>query len=491
MSIGVQSYSELFNTLIAWDQYNNLWGLLNETGLITIPFIVLLTSHIIQAAKSDQGIATLAGVGTQRLLFELTGLCLIMVLAGVPWMKLDSHVLNFTPLCSDTPGKVYYPGNTDTTFDTVYAGKLPSQALVPPVWYASMSLSEGLTRGLKAAMPCYKNNYRQIQTELDTDKISDPLLKKEVGSFIGACYSSAVKKYLGTQNINLPTPLKSEVNSLGSSYFLNTHGYYDSLTSFDIIPNIPVDPMLKQNTCKAWWNTPIHGLHDRLKKEISPGFADYIKSFGNKEEATNKAIDTLVKNSVASPGLPDGMNSLTGALWEGKNYTSRYVGSTLGIAYNRFTFYPKMAVIIQSLPILQSYVLLAIYILLPIIMLITRFNLKTILVLCATIMSIIFWSFWWNLAEVVDRALIDAFFPLSEIGIDGGPQQMLVDMVATLMYIVLPILSTGLLSFAGIPAAGLVSGATGFIASNIGSAGEKAFGAASMVASAAKKYFSK
>ena len=42
MSIGVQSYPELYTMLLGWGLYDKLWQLLTQTGIAYVPFIGII-----------------------------------------------------------------------------------------------------------------------------------------------------------------------------------------------------------------------------------------------------------------------------------------------------------------------------------------------------------------------------------------------------------------------------------------------------------------
>ena len=59
--MGVSSYFEFLTTLFGWILYDNFWSVLADSGLVYVPFIVILFTNIVTSRRSgdDEGSAAL------------------------------------------------------------------------------------------------------------------------------------------------------------------------------------------------------------------------------------------------------------------------------------------------------------------------------------------------------------------------------------------------------------------------------------------------
>ena len=127
--------------------------------------------------------------------------------------------------------------------------------------------------------------------------------------------------------------------------------------------------------------------------------------------------------------------------------------ASVGLAWESNTYYTKMYLLVESLPIIQAYLLMACYIFLAIALPACRYRFSTVLSISFVIFSITFWSYLWELAKYVDTSMIHALNPMGgfqTITKDYGGTAGLTDMVAILMYIILPLFWSTFMGWAGI-----------------------------------------
>ena len=83
MSLGVQSFPELYTTLLGWKQYNSLWSIMTQTGLAFIPFIGLFIRNFIEPAKS-QSAKGASETSLKRIEIDLVVMILVIMFAAQP-----------------------------------------------------------------------------------------------------------------------------------------------------------------------------------------------------------------------------------------------------------------------------------------------------------------------------------------------------------------------------------------------------------------------
>ncbi|MFX5656426.1 conjugal transfer protein TraG N-terminal domain-containing protein, partial [Acinetobacter baumannii] len=80
-----------------------------------------------------------------------------------------------------------------------------------------------------AAIPC-GTDLRQMRMEIDATRINDPVLAQEVADFTHDCYGPARAK-LFMARPELDEAQMNDVTWIGSRFFTDTGGYYDSYRS--------------------------------------------------------------------------------------------------------------------------------------------------------------------------------------------------------------------------------------------------------------------
>ncbi len=110
------------------------------------------------------------------------------------------------------------------------------------------------------------------------DRIDDPVLAQEVADFTHDCYGPSRAKLF----MNRPTLGKDEMNDInwiGSSYFLETPGFYDPYHSPLPRPDWPYDTVRDAGfpevvsgggypTCRQWWSDSPQGLRTQLLEQV-------------------------------------------------------------------------------------------------------------------------------------------------------------------------------------------------------------------------------
>jgi len=255
----------------------------------------------------------------------------------------------------------------------------------------------------------------------------------------------AWSKYLKDKP-NLGKISKDDVQWLGSRYFLNTTGYYDSYFANQPIKGFE-DPQAGEEvrpSCKDWWQQYDVGLFSKLSEEIEPGVLRYLMANMDRAKAKELAIKKLLHASAtySQEGLLSPPEN-----WGTSGSIVSYVAANAGLLFKQISFYPKMYVLISALPLIQSILLCTIYLFLPLMITFSGFKVSVIKGAAFAIFSIIFWGFLWSLAGTFDDWLMKAMYPASG-GMAAGSHadKVVLDMVALGMYLGLPIIATTLMS---------------------------------------------
>lgn len=505
--MSVTGYLALYTTLLGWQQYQNLWNIAVGTGLIYLPFIsIVLTTTL--GPFTSMGAKDAAQIAVRRLIIQILIAFFVILFAAEPLIPLEPNVLHFEPRCSES-GKSVTPGHTGTTYDNTFP--VPTGVKVPMLWYFVMALANGVTHAASQGLTCSPLPYRELHTQLNTAQIQDPALRQETAQFYRNCYVPAYATYLSgqltpTQHAQVEASLtqngKEDIGWLGSHTFLSITGFYDAHKAPQPISDFAFDPQRDQEEsqvpnhslwgnpdCKSWWTDPQHGLAKRLKQTLPPSFwQQLLHSGGDPQQLQDATLKTLIHQDATHQqpvsALARGYESLndngTG------DYLSRFIGAPLGILQESLSFFPKLHLLINALPVIQGALLFAIYAFLGLAIPFSRYRIAFCVTGAIVLFSLIFCSFLWNLTAWFDDYLIQALYPkVGNVAGFGGVlndvsassvNELFVDMIIGTLYVILPLLWMGVMSWAGYHAGLYAMGFINTLSAPASHAGDKAGG---------------
>jgi hypothetical protein len=421
MSIGVQSYPELYTTLLGLRLYDKLWELLSQTGIVYIPFIGMILRNFSQSYVSHGGHA--AGPSALRTMeINLIVTIFLILFAVMPCIPFDARTISYTPQCESNADKTYFPGDTGTTYDKAFS--LPTESIkVPMWWYIVISVSEGMTNAANTMVSCVPN-LRKMVTVVDFAKISDSEVKHELQDFETMCYLPARMQFNKDKENNIYTHINrveadkkiygiTDTEWFGSHSFMDV--YYQDLKASHAVPGFPYDasqdinadareagqPAYGTPSCSDWWNDDVKGLKNRVYQSLPKSFYDDFNNYLNNEKTHDDVVKRIISNSTNGY---DNANSTIGD----NGYS--HVATIAGILYHQAEEYPKLYAVSQAAPIIQALLLLMIYVFLPFTFVFSAYNPSTFVTGAIIIFSIIFWGFIWHLVSWTDNALMQALY---------------------------------------------------------------------------------
>jgi len=418
MSIGVQSFPELYTTLMGWDLYDKMWSLLTQTGLAYLPFIGMIMRNVAQSYVSHHDTGKTA---LHNMEINLVTTLLIILFAVSPCIPLSAHTVSYSPSCGSDQSKTYYPGNTGTTYDNAFS--IPSDSITVPLWWFSvMSVSEGITNAANTMLGCTPN-LRKMVTEVDMAQISDPQIKQELLDFESMCYMPARTQFnqdKQANNTNHLDIIDNDINKYGveDTEWLGSHSfgdvYYKNLNASKPVPGFPYDatedinadvnqanpPAYGTPSCSEWWSDDQYGLKNRiyqvLPKSFSDEFGDYLNDANTRDDVIKKVITNANGYNNANATIAD------------QGYS--HLVSAVGIWFQQLEEYPKLYAASQAAPIIQALLLLMIYVFLPFALLFSSYRSSSVITGAMMVFSVIFWGFIWHLVSWTDNALMQALY---------------------------------------------------------------------------------
>lgn len=132
------------------------------------------------------------------------------------------------------------------------------------------------------------------------------------------------------------------------------------------------------------------------------------------------------------------------------------IGATAGSAVASLGAFPAFDAMRQALPMVQSILLMAVYIMLPMILAFAAYEFSTLITLTFVVFALNFLTFWWELARWLDSWMITALYgsdthsSLNMMGLQNTSDDIIMNLVMGTMFLVLPAVWLGALSWAGV-----------------------------------------
>lgn len=341
-TVGVDSFMEMYTTVLGWQQYGQLWDLLNATGLVFIPFIGIIYRNVIEPLQSQQA-GGAADVSLRRLEIDVISALVVILLAGQPLIELRPQELVMPKVCNlasqeDKLETVYVGFDEETLYKKAVFVDAVEVAKVPIWWYGVMAVSSGFSQAAKVSMPCLGDMLTPtffLKTQIFKP---DPVLQNELISFLNQCYhptlnfmrvdlkrfsksfqsrynsafESNVQAYktrlLNTKHWK-PDEASAEkwsrvvMNSFLSPFFLgfNSDGLYKQ-RRVTFKSGTSVDQPADDNSlsCSSWWLEP-RLLGDPLSSgDVLPSLQDRLRSFLDTPATYNSMKGIISKKNTAS-----------------------------------------------------------------------------------------------------------------------------------------------------------------------------------------------
>ncbi|ECG0938647.1 conjugal transfer protein TraG [Salmonella enterica subsp. salamae] len=468
------SYLEYFLTLLGWVVNNGLWNAISATGLFALPLLIKLLALWLQARSqgADEGNkAALSLIWTEHLMY--TSLQVIMFTC-VPMLNIDLDTIKYDTTRSKQCG-MSVPQPADTGYQPIINSLGGKTAAVPVWWYFVHVISKGITSATVATLPC-QPDLRQIRFEVQHTRIKDPVLAQELRDFVEECYAPS-RVRLKFRAGELDDDTSDDTAWLGSSYFLNTAGYYDTdhaLSPHSVWPySASRDAGLADTgaggypTCKQWWADDTVGLKARLLQLPAPDIWTAFKKIGQSqavyEEAVLRSLVSERNMQVSQNGrvYPGYGGNVDGTVANAATRLASSAGNILG----SIAAFPAFDSVRQALPMVQALLQMALVTCIPLITLCSAWDVKVVMTLTFVQFALFFLTFWWELARWLDSWLLDVLYSSDThsswnlAGIQNTQDDVIINLVMGSMFLVLPTFWMGAMTWAGVRVGVAVNGA--------------------------------
>jgi len=417
---------EHYLTLLAWIVNNGIWNTLVSTGLFAAALAAIIVSEWMDARAQGADEGNKGVLSVLRVENRMYVAYLVIIFACVPLLPVNIGQLRFDGQRSQECG-LSVAAPEKTAWGDGFASIGNKTAKVPVWWVLVHVLSKGITASATAAIPCFPD-IRGMANEVDNIVIESPILQQEVVDFYNECYAAS-RARMFREAPELPGKVvNSDVGWIGSAYFLNEKGYYDSIQSKNpraLWPyNKTRDEARPDNgagypLCKDWWDNKSIGLRARLVKafptESSARLWNNAKrlwgSSISQRELEDAVIRKIVSPSHQAAAMPKGeyMQDYGGSSRDGKHTLSKATAS-VGAAFKSLSFFPSITALRSALPMLQAFLIMGLIISLPLIMVLSTYNLKVAMMTSFGLFTLHFMTFWWELARWIDSSVFKTLY---------------------------------------------------------------------------------
>jgi hypothetical protein len=500
--MAVDSYLELFTTLFGWQWYGIVWEALSDTGIVYIPFVMIVINGWKDAARGGS-YGNVHDLALRSVEIEFYVAVFVALIAGPPAVALGANTMSYTPsatLNAPTPVTAT-PALPDSSYGSAGAfSGAPGSVDIPVWWYAVLSLAKGINHAIIAGMPG-SVGIREVQQQAQLATVSDPVVRAEAGQFYNDCYIPARSKYLRDK------PTSAVITGLLTEYgaddpdWMGSHVlralYYPSTRAATRVTGWPYKASRDvdygsaatggwgQPTCAEWWlgdgtstgiRSKINALPEAsaLRNTLSSAatrFSTWLGPLGSSaavvaEKLTDNAVRKSLSNSrveAMTTFQPDSLGAYSGRNGVLTNLygAAQDIAGTAGAGLTHFSLGTMLTALKPMLPTIQAITLMAVYALLPIIVVISGYSLSMLSVGAIGIFTINFWTVLWKFAQWVDENLTVAMHPgnldglmnwaSSSGGVAGATSKaLMLDTMLAAFMIGMPVLWTMVMGWAGI-----------------------------------------
>lgn len=473
------SYLEYFLTLLGWVVSNGLWNVLLSTGLFVLPLVFKVAGIWLKVREEGDDEGNKGMLSLPRIENLLYGAFFVMIACCVPLLNVSLDTLKYDGSRAATCGTWTPKPPGDTGYANVVSSLNGQTAKVPVWWMVVHKLSKGITQAAVATIPC-RPDLRQVRFEVQHSRVNNPALAAELQDFTNDCYALALYTWKNRdQGQTTDKSTLRDIEWLGSKTFLR--GDYGSLQSKTPRASFPWNEGRdsgRPNTgrggypyCSEWWSASDSGLEARVIKQVEPGvmlrMSAALKMLGQHDTDYKEAV---VRRLVSPSNLTVSLGGHAYAGYGGNadftldNAAAR-VAAIGGTALGSLAAYPAFDAMRQALPMVQAILLMAVYVMLPLILAFAAYEYKTVITVTFVIFALNFLTFWWELARWLDSWLLTALYSSDShsrwnvAGFQNSSDDLIMELVMGTMFIVLPAVWMGALSWAGIRTGGVIENA--------------------------------
>ncbi len=481
--MAVSGFLEILTTVLSWQLFSSIWGVLVSTGVAVIPFISIIWRNV-RSARENRDKVDVGVVALRLSEIQIYLAIVVIVLCCQPLIVIATNDVVYTTYSCDAQGNSRANdeltlGDTDTGYDSLDSATIfnGDEVRVPIWWAFTNNLFRGITAEVIAAIPC-NLDVQGARMTAENIGIKDPYLRSEAIQFGGQCWVPARNQFFreqpslaGTEFEGEPDYINSDINWIGSHILRDATGYYASWQA-----QMPVKAFAYETDRDSGRQTPEYATHgyplcdewyDSLENRVLATESDSIDNNGfffwlgtltddlgytTDEKAFYHMLKGEDINNKAKAWLSSDFSHNQGI---GVAATLQDAAAILGLDLLSAGHYTKARILRDGMPMAQALLMMMIVIILPMTLVFSEYSLKTVFLMTFVQFGVIFWSFLFALAYWLDNNLAaglaqndDAFMGLPWDKEDGLPYSIL-SYITAMFHILLPVIFTVIMGWAG------------------------------------------
>ncbi|MEE8059541.1 MAG: conjugal transfer protein TraG N-terminal domain-containing protein [Pseudomonadales bacterium] len=488
----VSSNIELYTTLLGWVVYNSGWEMLSGTGLVFMPFLVMLYQNIHDPYVS-QDIRPPAITSVKRMKWDLITACIVITLFLVPSKALKVDSVQFvSPATFAKPSQKVHP-DVKKFPDTKLQKAIADGVNVPIGWLFILSIGNGVNQWIQGSLP-HPDDLRGAALHLRSGYVADESLNSRLSQFQNRCHTPAVAKYRRhndyvdtlVENLDLSmswygtNPEGEDIAWMGSTILMGVPGLYKEClpgpqeacpigSGFwlsrgeeivycdavwvalrkDIIAYAKTDKAHPDETL-AWWEKGILSVNTLFSSDSVADNEDFL------------VRELIMTNGEARTGMDTPDRAYNSTMWQNplmrgvtnviKSWdTSRRLHDmsieTGFMAYMGHT----------GLPMVKALIMMALIWFIPFFFLVAGYhNVTRLMQLIIVFFTVQLLPMFWGLGYWADQTLAQLLYGGSNgvydyiTGHFTGPDRLLLDVITTMFYVIIPTIFIAVMMWAGI-----------------------------------------
>ncbi len=462
------SILEYILVFFGWLLNNAMWDILSSTGLYLLPLVfkgmgIWLKTREEGFDEGNKGLLSLP-----RMEHSIYLSFLVICFCCIPMFPVDISTMKYDS-SRDKQCKIPVASPQDSGYRTVITEFTGKTAAVPVWWYLVHRLSKGVTQTMIASIPC-GGKIRQMRFEVQHNQIKDPVLTQELQDFANSCYARSFYK-LKSSNTQLTDKTFDSVGWIGSAYFLNTDGYYNTYHSQKPRKAWPYEAKRDAGyadtgnggypDCRAWWSDSKRGLKDRALASLSAQarMSMQLKDVKNWQELALRWLVSPRNVSLSGGGETYSIGSNDNSSGLMGNITRMM--TTVGLGMKQFEAMPGFDALKQALPIVQALLEMMVIIVIPVLLMFSAYEPKTIVTITFAMFALFFIPFWWEIAGWLDDQLLTLLYDTKSSQGSGSSVPFadfvgsvndgwIMNLVLGVMYIMFPLSWFGMMGWTGV-----------------------------------------
>ncbi|EHB3563464.1 conjugal transfer protein TraG [Salmonella enterica subsp. enterica serovar Oranienburg] len=462
------SILEYILVFFGWMLNNAMWDILSSTGLYLLPLFFKGMGIWLKVREEGFDEGNKGMLSLPRLENSIYVSFLVICFCCTPMFPVDISTMKYDS-SREKQCNIQVASPQDSGYNAVLTDFQGKTANVPVWWYLVHRLSKGVTQAMIASIPC-GGKIRQMRFEVQHSQIKDPILTQELQDFANSCYSRAYYKLKST-NQSLSDKTINSVGWIGSDYFLNTAGYYDTYTSQKPRQAWPYNATRDAGyantggggypTCRQWWSDGKKGLKDRVLASLPSRVKREMQqqNMASWEELALRWLVSPRNLSLSGGGETYTMGSSDNASGLLGNVTR--LTSSIGLGMKQFEATPGFDALKQALPIVQALLEMMVIIVIPVLLVFSAYEPKTIVTITFAMFALFFIPFWWEIAGWLDDQLLTLLYNTKSSQGSGSSVPFadfvgsvndgwIMNLVLGVMYILFPLSWFGMMGWTGV-----------------------------------------